>query len=114
VTSYLLAFLVTWTPVAISETLQQLWDKPTTIVVAFTVMSSFLVPLTGFLDSIIYGWDGNMWSATLTCLRSKRPKRSSGEPTWIGEIFEETSNPERTFSGERSDTYTFSDSDSDG
>jgi hypothetical protein len=54
---------------------------PSVAMFTMTVISATLVPLTGFLDSIIYGWDRKLWeclgASCLTCSRYRRRRARS-------------------------------------
>jgi hypothetical protein len=51
-------------------------STPSVPMFVFTVISASLVPLTGFLDSIIYGWDRKLWESLVACLTCGRRRRN--------------------------------------
>lgn len=76
VTGYLLAFLITWIPLAVLQIMETVDSTRSAPMFVFTVISASLVPLTGFLDSIIYGWDRTLWESLVACLTCSRRRRN--------------------------------------
>jgi len=123
-TSYLLAFFVTWIPVFVAQILQKTTHTASVPMFVFTAISSLLVPLTGFLDSIIYGWDKKLRDVIVRCFRGRgwrqRPKAGrlavvGDHLQWIQDPYSINSTPgenKATIAGEeRTETFNFSDSE---
>ncbi len=68
-------------PLSVIQVIETIDDTPSTWMFVFTAISATLVPLTGFLDSLIYGWDRKVWDAVVACLLWRRQGPRAGLPS---------------------------------
>jgi hypothetical protein len=61
----------------IMDTVTDEGDTPSDATFGLTVVATTLVSLTGFFDSLIYGWDRKLWDAVVALLfcRQRHPPR---------------------------------------
>ncbi len=57
---YLLAFLITWVPALATNIAETLHVHHSDALFVGEILTSLLLPLTGFLNSIVYGWDRHL------------------------------------------------------
>lgn len=66
-------------PLTILEIMTHVDGKASTQLFVFAAISTTVVPLAGFLDSIVYGVDRKLWDALMACMLCQRRKRQDND-----------------------------------
>jgi len=70
VPAYILSFIICWGPALATNVVEAIDTSPTTPRFYLECMTAFLLPLTGWLNSIVYGWSRELHEQLFAHLRS--------------------------------------------
>src|SRR5690348_329548 len=74
-------------PLIVLTIMSNVDNEPTTELFVSAAISCCVLPLGGFMDAMIYGWDTKLWEALLACLFCKRRRsRTRGSINGRGSI----------------------------